>query len=74
MSQAFDGFPSDDLVEIDLASRVLGMSTEQARQLCVLLGYRPVVRREEIYLCRSTLDLMYHRLNPTYLPPEENAA
>ena len=57
---------SDPPVELEVASRILGISNEQTRSLCTLFGFKPVRHSNAVYLERRALDYLYRRLNPPF--------
>lgn len=58
---------SENLVEIRLACRVLGIGLEQSIVMCRVMGIKPVRRRDEVYLERESLSILYRRLYPEHV-------
>lgn len=58
------------LVELDLAARVLGASVEQLVSLCAAVGARPKEALGALFIERHALDHIYRVLYAPYKTPE----
>lgn len=63
-----------NLVEVPIASRVLGITVEQSLSLCLVLGIEPVLYGEEVFLDRDALDVLNKRLYPIFHAADAQAA
>lgn len=58
------------LIELDLAARVLGASVDQILSLCAVVGVRPIGDIDNLRIERDTLDRIYAILYAPYRPPQ----